>query len=624
MYGFRRKLILLMVTLVATAMLLAGLPGIYFARQKAREDAISQMRQSTRLAVKDFEKRTDNVEDACQALEVAFRNEFDPEKDFEDNESIQKFKETFIPEFKAILDLMEPRSLWLVFNTEHVDGKHTIAYYKKNDTNQYTRSPQYNIYNRDLEDPSMQWWHLALEKGEGWTNPYFWEEWDMEVISFTKAIDIDAEMVAAIGSDFHFGKMKNYLDTLSVFESGNTILFNEKKNPIYSSYTDQNGSFKTSELTENIGEEPSGYFVLNSENGRHAVSFERMKNGWTLAITVPKKEIFAEVNSLFHSLLIIFASVFLIALLLALYFSKYITTPVKTLLSKFREATNGNLNARAKISTNDEMHELANHFNQMMSAMERSFEELQQTQQRLIVEKDRAQESDSLKSSFLENLSHEIRTPLMAIVGFSELMADPESTADERRDFFNHIAQNTNQLVRFIEDTLLFSQLEKSQAPVEKTRFKLREIFGELQSEFEARRQKEKPHLYFRILADDCETYMYSDPVLFKRLLRYLLDNAFKFTESGGISLVCRETEHHVEVSVSDSGIGISEGKTDVAFRKFCKVVEDRNRVYEGAGIGLTNARGLTLLLGGTIELSSVRNEGTTVTVSFPFQSQHF
>ncbi|MFW5754279.1 MAG: ATP-binding protein, partial [Marinilabiliaceae bacterium] len=69
---------------------------------------------------------------------------------------------------------------------------------------------------------------------------------------------------------------------------------------------------------------------------------------------------------------------------------------------------------------------------------------------------------------------------------------------------------------------------------------------------------------------------------------------------------------------VSDSGIGISAEKTDLAFRKFCKVVEDRNRVYEGAGIGLTNARGLTLLLGGTIELSSRREEGTTVTVSFP------
>jgi signal transduction histidine kinase len=94
----------------------------------------------------------------------------------------------------------------------------------------------------------------------------------------------------------------------------------------------------------------------------------------------------------------------------------------------------------------------------MMDSLQKSFGELEIAQKKLSREKERAQESDSLKSSFLENLSHEVRTPLMAIVGFSELMTDPVSTADERQEFFSHIASNSNLLVRFIEDTLLFSQ----------------------------------------------------------------------------------------------------------------------------------------------------------------------
>jgi signal transduction histidine kinase len=86
--------------------------------------------------------------------------------------------------------------------------------------------------------------------------------------------------------------------------------------------------------------------------------------------------------------------------------------------------------------------------------------------------------------------------------------------------------------------------------------------------------------------------------------------------------LICRRTDYHYEISISDSGIGISDDKTELVFRKFCKAIESPDRVYDGAGIGLTNARGLVILLNGTIELSSTRGEGTTVTLSFPIHEQ--
>jgi signal transduction histidine kinase len=268
------------------------------------------------------------------------------------------------------------------------------------------------------------------------------------------------------------------------------------------------------------------------------------------------------------------------------------------------------------------MQELSDYFNKMMDSLQCSFDALELTQQRLKKEKERAQESDSLKSSFLENLSHEIRTPLMSIVGFSELMADPASTPEERQRFFSHIVYNSDQLVKFIEDTLLFSQLEKGQTPVKMVRFKISEILYKLKEEFENRRKKEKPHLFFKTQLNNCNIKLISDPVLLKKLIRYLLDNALKFTDKGGITLMCRKTDHYFEISVSDSGIGISKEKTDLAFKKFYKIIEDEDRIYDGAGIGLTNARGLALLLNGTIDLSSARGVGTTVTISFPLNQQ--
>ncbi len=611
-----------MLVLVATAMLLAGLPGIYFAHKKAQRDAIRQMQQDARMAVKDFEKETDDIKEVSRALEAAFRSTFDAEKHFRKKADLDQFKEGFINQVTEILHLMRPMSLWIVFNTENIEGKHTISLYDKEGRGVYTKAPEYRVTEKDLSQVSMQWWKNAVENIETWTKPYFWRAWDMKVISYSKAIYINSQLIGCLGSDFNFKTLITRLDTLHHFKTGHLILLDNKNDLIYSSnskyaYTPDNAG-----VIEKIIDSDTDFFYTDLKNGRNVVARENIDNGWTLALIVSEKEIFSQVNQLIYTLLIIFISVFLVAIILAFYFSNYITSPVKRLLAKFRYATNGDLSVRADIRTNDEMKEIAEHFNQMMDSLQKSFGELEIAQKKLSREKERAQESDSLKSSFLENLSHEVRTPLMAIVGFSELMTDPVSTADERQEFFSHIASNSNLLVRFIEDTLLFSQLEKGQAHVKKSRFKAKEILEQLKEEFELRREKEKPHLYFRVLSDGCEIILYSDPHLLKKLIRYLLDNAFKFTDSGGVTLICRRTDYHYEISISDSGIGISDDKTELVFRKFCKAIESPDRVYDGAGIGLTNARGLVILLNGTIELSSTRGEGTTVTLSFPIHEQ--
>jgi signal transduction histidine kinase len=446
----------------------------------------------------------------------------------------------------------------------------------------------------------------------------------MNVISYSRAVYKDSLLIACLGSDFNFDRLSVYLDTLPVFKTGHILLFDNNDNLVYSRNREGRFSNISNTQVEKITETKENFILIkeNEGNGTSAVAIDHLQNGWKIALIVSQNEIFADVYLLIRTLLLIFFGGFFIAFILAVYFSKHVTSPVKKLLKNFRKATDGDLSVRNDISSNDEMQELGDHFNLMMNSLESSFKELEIAKKRLTIEKERAQESDSLKSSFLENLSHEVRTPLMAIVGFSELMADPGAAPNERKEFFEHIAYNSNKLVTFIEDTLLFSQLEKGQVQVRNQRFRASQILSELQEEFEKRRDDEKPDLYFRVLSDGCDMELNTDPQLLKRLVRYLLDNAFKFTDSGGVTLICRKTVHHFEISISDSGIGISDDKTEVVFRKFCKVIETNDRIYDGAGIGLTNARGIALLLGGTIELSSTRGEGTTVTVSFPLNNK--
>lgn len=624
MYGFRRKLTVLMLALVLIAMVLAGLPGIYLARQQARADAITQMELQMQIITQDIEKQFFHLKEVSLALEAAFRSSFNPSLHFKNDQALDQFEDELIPHVKEILHLMRPMSIWLVFNAQHVDGDHTISFFARNQNGLYTRSAEYSISQKDLYHPSMHWWTQAIEKGETWTTPYYWPDWDMNVISFSKAIFVDSLLIGCLGSDFNFDRLSHYLDTIQVFNTGQILLLDDQNNLVYPrNASNQLHQIPQVWLDSTVKNNDKIILTQAEMDGQSsALAFERLKNGWLLVLVVAQDEIFQNVYLLIRALSFVLLGGFLVALFLALYISKYITMPISALLNSFRKATDGDLSIRVDISSNDEMQELGDHFNLMMNSMENSFKKLEIAQKKLTIEKERAQESDQLKSSFLENLSHEIRTPLMAIVGFSELMADPQSSSTERQHFFEHIADNSNKLVRFIEDTLLFSQLEKGQAQVNKENIMAREVLRSLQEKFEKRRKKEKPDLFFRVLNDNCEIQLYTDPKLLERLIGYLLDNAFKFTDSGGVTLICRKTPYHYEISVSDSGIGIPDGKTDLVFKKFYKLAESNDKIYDGAGIGLTNAREIVLLLGGTIELSSTYGEGTTVTVALPLDKQ--
>ncbi|WP_291860409.1 ATP-binding protein [Marinilabilia sp.] len=620
MYGFRKKLIILMLILAAFAMLLIGLPGVYYARQQAKKDALIHMQQVTRLASSDMEKQFTHIKEVSMALEAVIRSTFNKKEDFTDNALLNSYKQRITPQLREILHLMRPMSLWIVFNTDNIKGKHTISFFDKERNGIYHREKEYRIGEKDLFHPSMSWWTQAVKNRETWTLPYYWQAWDMKVISYSRAVYVDSTLIGCLGSDFLFSELEQQLDHLYTFETGCLVLLDENNELVYSSSHGQPLPNETLEIISELPRRSEASLLPENHSNKYIHSVGKLSNNWSFVLSVSRKEIFADANKLILYLGFILAFGFIITVVIALYFSKFITSPVKYLLGKFRTATEGKLSTRADIRTNDEMQELGEHFNKMMEELQKTFNELDIARRRLTKEKERAMESDSLKSSFLENLSHEVRTPLMAIVGFSELMTDPESTVKEREDFFRHIAQNSNQLVRFIEDTLLFAQLEKGQTPLKKSYFKVQEALLDLAQEFETYRTKQKPHLYFRTLSDNCNLTLHSDPVLLKRLVRYLLDNAFKFTDKGGVTLLCRSTDHHFEIIVSDSGIGISDDKTDLVFRKFCKVIESNTRVYDGAGIGLTNARGLVLLLKGTIELSSTRGEGTSVTVSFPLK----
>jgi PAS domain S-box-containing protein len=241
--------------------------------------------------------------------------------------------------------------------------------------------------------------------------------------------------------------------------------------------------------------------------------------------------------------------------------------------------------------------------------------------------KEKAEESDRLKSAFLANMSHEIRTPMNAIVGFTDLLTDPDLTSDQKNELIHHINKNSNTLVYLIDDIIDIAKIEAGQLKVNKTECNINQIFTDVFNSFietnniiEDSRVKLK--LQKGILSDNFT--INTDPVRFQQILINLIGNALKYTEKGYVECGYEvKTDKHnsfLEFYVKDTGIGIPEKKHKFIFERFSKVEDSKTKLYRGTGLGLTITKNLVKMLGGKIWLKSEENKGSIFYFTIPVE----
>jgi len=243
----------------------------------------------------------------------------------------------------------------------------------------------------------------------------------------------------------------------------------------------------------------------------------------------------------------------------------------------------------------------------------------------LVAAREKAEESDRLKSGFIANMSHEIRTPMNAIIGFSTLLNNAETTDIERDEYIKIINNNGNSLMRLIDDILDLSILEAGQVEPHMRICNLNEIFSQLYDIFSIKYESisGKNVILENHLAGKESLSLYTDPVRLSQILSNLIDNAIKFTETGSVHFGCEIPDHEgsnqLMFFVRDSGIGMTREQTDRLFVRFSRVNDSKEKVYRGTGLGLSICKNLVELMGGKIWVESEYNAGSVFYFTLPY-----
>ena len=359
-----------------------------------------------------------------------------------------------------------------------------------------------------------------------------------------------------------------------------------------------------------------------------------------------KEEVDSFITSLINELTFVTAIMLFLIILIAIWLSKYITSRVDKLLIGTKKFANNELDYRIDVTTNDEIGNLENSFNNMASEIknliskqndlnehleekvDEKTKELTKINQNLEEEINKrteslrealvkAQNADRVKTTFLANMSHEIRTPLNSIIGFSQVLSQSSDLTSKNNKYASIIESSAKSLLGIINDILDISKIESGNFEISLKETNIDEIGEHVFELFNNRALDKKIELDFSI-DENIPSCVLSDGIRIRQVLSNFISNAIKFTPELGkidfkISLI-EEKEKNAKIRflVKDSGIGIPEDKVDNIFQPFIQVDNESNRQYEGTGLGLSICSHIIESLDSKVHVESSIGNGST------------
>lgn len=245
--------------------------------------------------------------------------------------------------------------------------------------------------------------------------------------------------------------------------------------------------------------------------------------------------------------------------------------------------------------------------------------ERKKNEHELLKAKEKAEESDKLKTSFLANMSHEVRTPMNAILGYTDLLLSPDYPESEKTEYVRIISKSSQQLLKIMNDIVEISRIATNQIDDNPVSFNINSLLRELVLEFQPLARFKKLKFTCNTGLNDEAAMIRFDDLKLRQILGNLIDNAIKFSEKGQVEIGYKLKDSIVEFYVKDTGIGILPENQEVIFDRFRQLEDSYTRNYGGSGLGLAIAKAFIEFLGGKIWVKSTPGKGSTFFFNMPY-----
>jgi len=240
----------------------------------------------------------------------------------------------------------------------------------------------------------------------------------------------------------------------------------------------------------------------------------------------------------------------------------------------------------------------------------------------LLKAKERAEESDRLKTAFLTNMSHEIRTPMNGILGFAGLLKESDLTGEDQQKYIRIIEKSGARMLNIIHNIIDISKIESEQMEISFLETNVNEQIKFIYNFFEPEVEGKGIRFFFKNSLPAKEAIIQTDPEKIYAILTNLVKNAIKFTDEGSIEFGYEKKGEYLEFFVKDTGIGIPKDRQEAIFERFVQAdISDINK-YEGAGLGLSIAKAYVEMLGGKICLESEEGKGSIFYFTIPYNAE--
>lgn len=501
--------------------------------------------------------------------------------------------------------------------------------------------------NSTAYDPRTRPWYILAKNHPGEvmiTDPYQSVTSPDLNIGIVSALTYpNGTVYGVIGADVTLVDLTKYMTEFDFGRDVKIILVNETgtvlaaKDP---SLIFKNISQVTRDQTQAFLQTTQGMITLPDS---YLIYYTSPHLGWKYGVVIPFSQIEKEMfDSIITILIFVFIALFLLSLLTMIIFDRTVIHPISTLTTVARRITaTGDLNQEIDTETSGEIGELANSFSTMITTIqvkedarqmaidelskyrdhlseivkERTLQ-LEEANKNLLHAKEHAEDADRLKSAFLATMSHELRTPLNSIIGFTGILlqglAGPLN--DEQEKQLGLVQYSARHLLDLINDVLDISKIEAGELKIAHEPV---DISSSIKSVVKTM-QPIAAEKGLQIIVNESEPapgVIVGDKRRLEQVIMNLVSNAIKFTETGTISVSTRDLYDRVEISVEDTGIGITKEDLNTIFRPFHQIDTGTTRKHEGTGLGLSITKKLVELHGGDITVQSTIGGGSVFTI---------